>query len=579
MMISIKFVRSFLIAIAFLSGSVAAHAQATEQAFLAELNRGMQGDTVATGTVTWTLEQVAKPKQKPELAVRAEIVIPDRNLKLTWWMQRNTGKAAFATHVVAMTVHSPDESHGTIRDLFGMLLRSAADGKSTALFANHEKSGDGMFRSYLAPSDFAASQNDKLLRERSWFELRFTYADGKQGILAMDKGASGERVFAAALEAWGGNRQAAATPYVLGKTDADKAPDPPINFFLAKSDKDVCGPGCKEWIAAEGFFDENTPARLREFLRRIGPGDRPIFFNSLGGDALGGAVVGMILRKFRMRAGVGRTIPDRCPAGMESERCRAIVEGAAVTPSQLKFDAICASACVEAFVGASRRDVAPGAQIAVHRIKVESGTGTPAAILDRYYFLVKQQLVEFGVDPALADLARTIAPQKLRYLTDVELRRFGVVSTPEIETRWTLFDDQRKPPFVLKSITREIASKQHRTDVVRLSCADSDGIAVSYRRELETNVSDDESVVILKAGDDAIALDSAAQPRSGHSLREGVIGIDALDKAARTPAFMIARAIGGKTEEVKLSTAGLAEMLPALRKQCTPKFTDARAAR
>ena len=166
-MVSTKLVRSILIAIASLSVGTTAHAETTEQAFLAELNKGVQGDTVATGTVTWTLEQIAKPKQKPELAVRAEIAIPDRNLKLTWRMQRNTDKAVFATHVVAVTVQSPDESHGTIRDLFGMLLRPAADGKSTALFANHEKSGDGMFRSYLAPSDFAAYQNDKLLQGAS----------------------------------------------------------------------------------------------------------------------------------------------------------------------------------------------------------------------------------------------------------------------------------------------------------------------------------------------------------------------------------------------------------------------------
>ena len=201
----------------------------------------------------------------------------------------------------------------------------------------------------------------------------------------MDKGASGERVFAAALEAWGGNRQAAAAPPpdFNDKSDADaNALGPSISFFLAKSDGDVCGPGCREWIAAEGFFDENTPKQLRDFLRRIGPGDRPIFFNSRGGDARAGIAVGLILRKYRMRAGVGRTIPDRCAAGMMSERCRTMVEGAAVTPSRLKFDAVCASACVDAFVGASRREVAPGAQVGIHRALVKSGTGTPAAILE-----------------------------------------------------------------------------------------------------------------------------------------------------------------------------------------------------
>ena len=37
-------------------------------------------------------------------------------------------------------------------------------------------------------------------------------------------------------------------------------------FFMAKGAPNSCGPGCSEWIAAEGAFDPEAPQRLREFL-------------------------------------------------------------------------------------------------------------------------------------------------------------------------------------------------------------------------------------------------------------------------------------------------------------------------
>src|SRR5262249_43955084 len=161
--------------------------------------RGVEGSKI-DATVTWSLERIAgKPKQKPELAIRADITVPERGLEVTWVMRRNTDKSAFATHVVSVTVQTPDKDHGMIRDLFGMLLGSSEESNPTALFASHEKADYNAFRSYLSPADFSMRVNDKLIRERSWIELRFTFRDGERAILAMDKGSSGARVFAAAL--------------------------------------------------------------------------------------------------------------------------------------------------------------------------------------------------------------------------------------------------------------------------------------------------------------------------------------------------------------------------------------------
>src|SRR5262245_17687690 len=57
----------------------------------------------------------------------------------------------------------------------------------------------------------------------------------------------------------------------------------PMIFYLAKGEVDACGPGCSEWIAAEGQFDLGAEQRFRSFLARLPGRKLPVFFNSSGG--------------------------------------------------------------------------------------------------------------------------------------------------------------------------------------------------------------------------------------------------------------------------------------------------------
>src|SRR5215468_52155 len=40
----------------------------------------------------------------------------------------------------------------------------------------------------------------------------------------------------------------------------------PMMFFVAKGGPNACGPGCSEWIAAEGMIDPDAAQRFRDFL-------------------------------------------------------------------------------------------------------------------------------------------------------------------------------------------------------------------------------------------------------------------------------------------------------------------------
>src|SRR5262249_25728942 len=57
-----------------------------------------------------------------------------------------------------------------------------------------------------------------------------------------------------------------------------EADPPPITFFIAKGEAGMCGPGCGEWIAADGTIDRAAGQRLRAFLERTGGRKLPIYF-------------------------------------------------------------------------------------------------------------------------------------------------------------------------------------------------------------------------------------------------------------------------------------------------------------
>jgi hypothetical protein len=72
-----------------------------------------------------------------------------------------------------------------------------------------------------------------------------------------------------------------------GLATAEPQPAPawlPVVFYVAKGEPNACGPGCREWIAAEGTFDRDAPQRLRALLNRLGQRKLPIYFHSPGGS-------------------------------------------------------------------------------------------------------------------------------------------------------------------------------------------------------------------------------------------------------------------------------------------------------
>ncbi|WGS00259.1 hypothetical protein MTX26_05245 [Bradyrhizobium sp. ISRA443] len=157
------------------------------------------------GSVVWRTEQVkASGNQPPDIAVRADIDIPDRKFKMTMSFRRNTDTSLPASHTAELTfVLPPDFANGGVGNVPGILMKSNEQARGTPLAGLAVKVTDGFFLVGLSNVDADRSRNLQLLKERSWFDVPLVYTNQRRAIIAIEKGAPGERAFNEAFAAWG----------------------------------------------------------------------------------------------------------------------------------------------------------------------------------------------------------------------------------------------------------------------------------------------------------------------------------------------------------------------------------------
>jgi len=157
------------------------------------------------GSVVWRTEQVkGAAGQPPDLAVRADIEIPDRKFKMTMSFRRNTDTSLPASHTAELTfILPPDFAGGGVGNVPGILMKSNEQARGTPLAGLAVKVTDGFFLVGLSNVESDRARNIQLLKERSWFDVPLVYANQRRAIIAIEKGAPGERAFNDAFAAWG----------------------------------------------------------------------------------------------------------------------------------------------------------------------------------------------------------------------------------------------------------------------------------------------------------------------------------------------------------------------------------------
>ncbi len=157
-----------------------------------------------TGTVVWRLEPIKGANNQPsDLAIRADVDIPDRKMKMTMSFRRNTDTALPASHTAELTfVFAGEAGANPVSNVPGILMKSNEQARGTPLAGLAVKVTDGFFLVGLSNVEADRVRNLQLLKERSWFDVPLVYSNQRRAIIAIEKGAPGERAFNEAFGAW-----------------------------------------------------------------------------------------------------------------------------------------------------------------------------------------------------------------------------------------------------------------------------------------------------------------------------------------------------------------------------------------
>lgn len=157
------------------------------------------------GSVVWRTELVLPaPGQLPDLAIRADIEIPEQKMSMRWSLRVNDNKALPASHIVeVMFTLPPNFVHGGITNIPGVVMKQTEDTRGVALSGRAVKVANNFFLIGLSSSETDRARNIQLLKDRGGIDMPMVYNDGRRAIMAIEKGTAGERAFARAFQAWG----------------------------------------------------------------------------------------------------------------------------------------------------------------------------------------------------------------------------------------------------------------------------------------------------------------------------------------------------------------------------------------
>ena len=305
---------------------------------------------------------------------------------------------------------------------------------------------------------------------------------------------------------------------VRAETSAEKAGFPPrLIIYNAKGPANACGPGCDRWIAVEGQVDEGAAARVGRFLRDVKDSKRPIYFDSPGGSVRPSYVIARLLRSRKAVARIGRTIATGCAGGTQVDAACLTLKtaGGEVEAELTTRNAMCNSACGYLFLGATTREVAPDAVVAVHNSRLTLLARGPFSAQQIAEFKQRSMaradreraafVVSMGIARELDDLIKTVKFESLHVLTRTELYRFGIDTRPLPETAWTLEATSR--PYIRKvAAAKQGDGASFRTMEWRLFCENKDRARLMFVRESDQAAGGLKTMMLTAGPDKSVAF-------------------------------------------------------------------------
>lgn len=364
-------------------------------------------------------------------------------------------------------------------------------------------------------------------------------------------------------------------------------PVAPMAFYVVKGALDTCGRGCDSWIAVEGQVDSAAAVRFKKFLQQVGNRDLPIYLSSPGGNLDQALAMGGMLRDRRATARVGRTVVNDCGfEAQDSVACLKLKQSGRVLRGDLfTRGANCNSACPYMLLGATSREVAPDALLAVHSAKVvvhfrggvppaevraaatERGRGRADRMLSAY-------IVKMGADIGLFDLARSIKFESQHVLTREEIARFGIDRREIAETPWK-FENSVRSMVSKAAVVREETGKSWRLSQWRIVCSSSEQFELNFQRPALAAGATLPTVAISGVGPTPQHFNWPPAKLQGFEIWALRVTRGSVQGLASVPQFEFmesVQAADGKrvARAAKFSTEGLANALTTLAATCPP---------
>jgi len=215
------------------------------------------------------------------------------------------------------------------------------------------------------------------------------------------------------------------------------SPPDAMIFYVAHGPDGACGPGCADWIAAEGTVQWDTHKRLIAILDRLTGRKLPLVIHSWGAANLNVAVsLGRILRERGIDTTEGATDVGAC-AGKTEADCFALKRPGGPLDATLNLsEAPCDLACVLILAGGIHRSLPPGTRMILAGMAIRNRLAPNVSDERREGLTVlfgqqfRLYLREMGVDPELLDIVdRNMEQHRETELPLSDWTRLHIVTT------------------------------------------------------------------------------------------------------------------------------------------------------
>jgi hypothetical protein len=144
------------------------------------------------------------PGLPPDVAIRADVLVPERRLAAALTIRRNVDTALPASHTIELLFTTPpDFPFGGVSKVPGILAKRSEGQRGAPLAGLAVDVTPGFFIVGLSAIEADVQRNLQLLKERAWLDIPLVYKNGRRAILSIEKGVPGDKVFEDAFTAWG----------------------------------------------------------------------------------------------------------------------------------------------------------------------------------------------------------------------------------------------------------------------------------------------------------------------------------------------------------------------------------------